>query len=113
MNLNDYQQKALTTLTAKHAFGDITPELMALLLGLVGESGEVAEKFKKVIRDDMGKMDEDKKRELAKELGDVLWYIASLSHVLGTDLETIARSNIEKLTSRQQRGVLGGSGDNR
>ena len=51
--------------------------------------------------------------ELAKELGDVLWYVAQIATELDTDLETVARENLMKLEDRQNRGVLGGSGDNR
>jgi NTP pyrophosphatase (non-canonical NTP hydrolase) len=50
---------------------------------------------------------------MAKELGDVLWYVAQLASELGLELEDIARENLEKLSSRQRRGVLSGSGDER
>ena len=82
-------------------------------LGLVGEAGEVAEKMKKVLRDNDGVISEEKKEEITKELGDVLWYIANLSKELNVSLEDVAQKNIEKLQSRQQRNELHGSGDNR
>jgi NTP pyrophosphatase (non-canonical NTP hydrolase) len=82
-------------------------------LGLAGEAGEVAEKIKKVIRDDNGAVSEEKKAELKKELGDVLWYTAQIATELGISLDEIAKLNIEKLRSRKERNVLGGSGDNR
>ena len=82
-------------------------------LGLAGEAGEVAEKIKKVIRDGNGIVSEEKKVEITKELGDVLWYVANLAKELGISLEEVAQKNIEKLQSRQQRGELHGSGDNR
>ncbi|MBP9864321.1 nucleoside triphosphate pyrophosphohydrolase family protein [Patescibacteria group bacterium] len=82
-------------------------------LGLVGEAGEVAEKIKKVIRDEQQVMTPEKIQELSKELGDVLWYIAQLSTELGLDLEDVASGNIQKLQSRLERGVTHGSGDNR
>jgi NTP pyrophosphatase (non-canonical NTP hydrolase) len=50
---------------------------------------------------------------MAKELGDVLWYVSQLASELGLELEQIAQGNLEKLLSRQRRGVLSGSGDER
>jgi NTP pyrophosphatase (non-canonical NTP hydrolase) len=82
-------------------------------LGLAGEAGEVAEHAKKAIRDDGGSVSEERKTAMAKELGDVLWYVAQIATELGLDLNAIAEENLEKLLSRQQRGVLSGSGDER
>lgn len=113
MNISDYQQVALTTLKDGQDFGDITPKLMDQVLGLVGESGEVAEKLKKLIRDKQGVITPGDKAEITKELGDVLWYITTISHLLGSSLEEVAEANNQKLLSRQQRDALGGSGDNR
>lgn len=89
-----------------------------LSLGLLSEAGEVAGKFKKLIRDypkaweDYDFTDEQIK-DIGKELGDVLWYIARIADELDISLEEIAADNIDKLFSRKERGVLGGSGDNR
>jgi NTP pyrophosphatase (non-canonical NTP hydrolase) len=82
-------------------------------LGLAGEAGEVAEHAKKVIRDDGGVVEKGRRAAMAKELGDVLWYVAQLASELGLGLDEIAAANLEKLISRQQRGVLSGSGDDR
>jgi NTP pyrophosphatase (non-canonical NTP hydrolase) len=82
-------------------------------LGLAGEAGEVAEHAKKAIRDDGGSVSEDRRAAMSKELGDVLWYVAQIASELGLELEEVARENLEKLTSRQQRGMLSGSGDDR
>ena len=108
MNLNDYQNEAAKTA--------IYPEYIGLAytaLGLSGEAGEVADKVKKVYRDSEGEISDEKRLEIAKELGDVLWYLANLANELNADLEFIAESNLDKLNSRKKRGVLGGSGDNR
>jgi len=83
------------------------------VLGLSGESGEVAEKIKKVIRDNGGVVSEEKKQEIKKELGDVLWYVAQISSELGLTMEEVAQGNLDKLASRMERGQLQGSGDNR
>ena len=80
---------------------------------MCGEAGEVADKVKKVLRDNNSEFTDEKKMEIAKEIGDVLWYCATLAHDLGYSLEEIAQMNYEKLRSRQLRGKLGGSGDNR
>ncbi|MFZ2049645.1 MAG: nucleoside triphosphate pyrophosphohydrolase family protein [Solirubrobacteraceae bacterium] len=82
-------------------------------LGLAGEAGEVAEHAKKAIRDDGGSVSEQRCEAMAKELGDVLWYVAQIATELDLDLDQIAEGNLEKLLSRQQRGVLSGSGDDR
>jgi NTP pyrophosphatase (non-canonical NTP hydrolase) len=82
-------------------------------LGLSGEAGEVAEHAKKAIRDDDGVVTGERSFAMAKELGDVLWYVAQLASELGLDLDEIAQANLDKLMSRQRRGVLSGSGDDR
>ena len=82
-------------------------------LGLAGEAGEVAEHAKKTIRDDGGTITRERRSAMAKELGDVLWYVAQLASELELDLGEIASENLQKLLSRQRRGVLAGSGDDR
>ncbi len=82
-------------------------------LGLAGETGEVCEKVKKVIRDNGGNFDADAVSAIRKELGDVLWYVARLAAELGLDMEDVAAENLNKLASRKERGQLHGSGDDR
>lgn len=106
MRLDEYQERAGETA--------IYPEgLNYPILGLAGEAGELCNKYKKILRDKEGEADVADMDELAKELGDVLWYVAQIATELDTDLETVARENLMKLEDRQNRGVLGGSGDNR
>jgi len=113
MDFNEYQKKSRTTA----GYEDAGDTLTYPLLGLVGEAGEVAEKFKKHIRDDAitrpSQMNETQKSEMAKELGDVLWYLTQLSTEIGWSLEDVATHNIEKTHSRKDRDRIGGSGDNR
>jgi len=77
-------------------------------LGLVGEAGEVAEKVKKFFRDN--RLDE---QAIQKELGDVIFYWFALHGALQLDPEVTIQMNIEKLSSRKERGTLRGSGDSR
>ena len=82
-------------------------------LGLVGESGEVAEKIKKILRDKNGNFDYESKTAIKKELGDVLWYLANLCNELDFTLNEVAEENLEKLNNRLFRGKISGSGDDR
>lgn len=109
MNLNEYQTLALRTANPK----ETKNEVFHLLLGLSGEAGEITEKAKKIVRDhdsDFSKFDKD---DLKKEMGDVLWHLAVLANYFDIELEDIGATNIKKLASRLERGVLKGSGDNR
>lgn len=108
MNISYYQSEARKT-----AIYPSEAMVTYPLLGLAGEVGEFCNKYKKVIRDDGGEITIDKHTALKDELGDILWYIANLAQDLGVSLDDVARANLDKLTSRQERGVLGGSGDNR
>lgn len=108
MNLSEYQHKASATAIYPEAGTGSPNELAYLSLGLGGETGEVLEKTKKLIRD--GTFD---RQAVAKELGDVLWYLSQLTNAIGYNLEHIAQLNLDKLGSRQERGVLSGSGDER
>ncbi|BDF63043.1 hypothetical protein CE91St16_05290 [Alistipes finegoldii] len=108
MTLNEYQQHALETA--------IYPENRRIIyptLGLTGEAGEVADKVKKVIRDGHEEFSDEKRLEIVKEIGDVLWYCATLSRDLGYELDDVAQMNVDKLRSRMQRHIISGSGDNR
>jgi len=82
-------------------------------LGLTGEAGEVSEKIKKVLRDDNGVVDDLKRQEIKKELGDVLWYLSQIATELDLSLDDVATFNVEKINSRQERNKISGDGDNR
>jgi NTP pyrophosphatase (non-canonical NTP hydrolase) len=83
-------------------------------LGLAGEAGEIAEKVKKWLRDEGGGViSEDRREAILAELGDPLWYITALASDLGYTLQDVVDVNVQKLTSRRERGVIHGSGDNR
>lgn len=108
MSLNEYQQIALETAVYPKEYDIVYPAL-----GMAGEAGEVADKVKKVIRDNNADFSPLKCEEIAMEIGDVMWYCAVLADRIGYRLDTIARMNNRKLKSRQLRGKLGGSGDDR
>jgi len=102
-SFNDYQEKAFSTAleTAKNE--------PYMIMGLCGEAGEIANKAKKIIRDNVVWNRDD----LIKELGDALWYISGEAKLHNIPMQEIAETNIKKLFSRKSRGVLAGSGDNR
>lgn len=108
MDFSQYQFR--TGLTARY------PQDRAieyLVLGLTSEAGEVAGKYKKIIRDNDGQFTQENTDALLDELGDVLWYCSELATALKTNLAAVATRNVQKLESRAQRGKIGGSGDNR
>ena len=109
MDFNTYQKNA--RLTAQYP--NLGANYIYPTLGLVGEAGEVAEKVKKVIRDKKGVFDDESKRGLKKELGDVLWYLSNLCNEFNFSLDDIALQNLEKLKLRAAKGKISGSGDDR
>lgn len=109
MNLSEYQKKASTTALYPNAGNN----LYYPALGLGGETGEVLNKIKKVMRDHGGTVTDEYREILRGELGDVLWYVAALARELNLDLDDIAKANLEKLFTRKERGTLSGDGDNR
>ncbi len=113
MDFNEYQIKSRVTAHYPKMGNDFHYPV----LGLLAEAGEVADKLKKHIRDDgislPSELNDSQKKELGKELGDVLWYLTQLATEFGLTLDEIALMNIDKLYSRMERGKLGGSGDNR
>jgi NTP pyrophosphatase (non-canonical NTP hydrolase) len=112
MTLDEYQAQARTTAIYPEAARVLYPTLK-----LAGEAGEVAEKLGKLMRDEGllpgAGLSKEQRDALAKEIGDVLWYVANLAADLGLSLEAIGRTNLDKLASRRDRGVIGGSGDDR
>lgn len=97
MNANDYQKAALRTCNK-----DLTTieQIANGAMGLNGEAGEVVDLVKKHLYQGH---DLDKKH-LAKELGDIAWYLAVTSWFAGYDLDTIFQMNVEKLTKRYPDG---------
>jgi NTP pyrophosphatase (non-canonical NTP hydrolase) len=111
MDFNEYQEKA--SVTATFTGKQEEHQLMYLALGICGESGEIAEKIKKMIRNDEGIITDETRELLKLEIGDVLWYLSQLSRVLGFTFDEAAQANITKIMDRRARGVIKSSGDTR
>jgi len=121
MDLNDYQDKAMTTCT------ESSDNLSYMLLNLVGEVGEFASKIAKGIRKEYIVIDHNAlytvaahkglayalKQEAKLEAGDILWQLSGLCKTMGWTLEEVAQANLDKLASRKDRGVIVGDGDHR
>jgi len=119
---NEYQEEAVKLRMSTKKFTENFPDTDSTIVKMValsydglglGEAGEVQGKIKKIIRDSGGYITPEATKEIQKELGDILWYIASMCDNLGITLKDVATNNIEKLQDRNKRGVLEGSGDNR
>ena len=97
MTINEYQQAALRT---ESGLSSAYPRILQGLMGLSGESGEAIDILKKCMF-----QGHDLDREhLAKELGDVAWYLAISADAIGYDLETVLKMNVEKLKKRYPDG---------
>jgi NTP pyrophosphatase (non-canonical NTP hydrolase) len=110
MTFDEYQKQALTT---AHNTYEPLMEKTIWAMGVAGEAGEVVEKWKKIVAYKEGKVSDEDLADLAKELGDVVWYIAVMAHSLGLSFEDIMQRNVKKLQDRKRRGVITGAGDNR
>jgi NTP pyrophosphatase (non-canonical NTP hydrolase) len=109
MTFDEYQEQSKTTAQ----YSDFVPAWVYLTMGLAGESGEVVDKFKKIVRNKNGVFSDEDKLEIQKELGDVLWYLSQLAAELGLSLDEVARMNRAKLEDRKARNVIRSRGDNR
>jgi NTP pyrophosphatase (non-canonical NTP hydrolase) len=111
MTFDEYQKKAMTT--AHKAYDDERMQQSIWVMGIAGESGEIIEKWKKIIAYREGKITQEDLDELGKEIGDVIWYAAVFANSLGLSLDEIMQKNVAKLQDRKKRGVITGQGDNR
>lgn len=110
MTFDEYQKQALKT---RVIHPDELMNKTIWVMGVAGEAGEVVEKWKKIVAYKDGNISDEDMSELAKELGDIVWYIAVLADSLGLSFGEIMQNNLDKLASRKTRGVLQGKGDNR
>lgn len=110
MQFSDYQRQ--TAATAIYPGQGTITGILYTGLGL-GEAGEVQGKLKKVLRDSNGVVTDEARAAIAKELGDLLWYVSQTASELDLDLGEVAEGNLRKLAGRAERGTLQGSGDDR
>ncbi len=115
---NGYQR--LTAKTAVYPGQTTIKGILYCALGMSGEAGEVAGRVKKILRDDglappamADTISNERRINILRQMGDVLWYISQMASELGVPLTEVAEMNIKKLTSRQERGALHGQGDGR
>lgn len=119
LSFEEYQKRAADTARYPKVF--VQQEDGTLLetnfiypsLGLGGEAGEILEKVKKIVRDQHGAVTNENRAAIAKEVGDELWYLASICKEFGLDMGEVAQGNLDKLAARASKGTLSGSGDNR
>ena len=112
MGFDEYQEKIVKYDTfSKCSMSEVG--FIEKVLGLTGEAGEVTDKIKKILRDKNGMLSNEDRAAIEKELGDVLWYLASIARYIDLPLSEVASLNIEKLEDRYQRDMIHGSGDNR
>ena len=97
MTLNDFQTRANRTFKQDNSTED---KLTECSLGLMGEGGELVDHIKKHVfhGHDLDKV------YIKKELGDMLWYMATLATTAGLDMDDVAWTNVEKLMSRYPNG---------
>lgn len=105
----EYEDVAKITAT----YSPIGASYVYPVLGLAGEAGEVANKVKKVFRDNNGILSEDVRLSILEEVGDCAWYLAQISRELGSSLEKVCLQNNKKLLDRLSRGAIKGQGDKR
>lgn len=112
MQLDHFQVEALKTAIYPQRGTKSEAAIAYASLGLAEEAGEVAGKIKRVFRGDF-ELNDETREIIAKELGDVLWYLSALSFELGYSLNEIAELNLLKIKDRVEKGTQRGSGDDR
>lgn len=110
LGINEYQERAHET---ADYLGMNNGDYRYPVMGLAEEAGEVCGKFAKCVRDANGIIDGERKEAIKKELGDVCWFVSEIATILDLKLEDVMQGNLDKLTSRKERGVIHGDGDNR
>lgn len=113
LSLTDYQITTMTTSVYPEAGMATFDAINYCLVGMAGETGEIMNKWSKVIRDQEKTWTEKQAIDFAKELGDVLWFAVRAADEFGFSIEQILKDNLQKLQLRQALGLISGDGDDR
>jgi len=109
LDFKEYQKRALETAI----YPNVGRNLNYTVIGLCEETGELANKFGKSIRDNNGVVSGDARKNMIAELGDILWFLAQTCTELECNLKDVAEQNLEKLTLRKENNTINGRGDER
>lgn len=110
LSFNYYQKQSRKTAI----YPDLNNNLNYVIVGLGGETGELLNKWQKIIRDNNGKIDNNFLMiQIKKELGDILWYLSNICSELNIDFSEIAKINLDKLRIRMTNNNIRGVGDDR
>lgn len=113
-SFEEYQEFCKTTdLFPKTKYDQEVDLLEYRTLCLCGEVGELANKVKKIRRDDNNQITIAMKRAVIHELGDVLWYVSTICTLIDVDMGLVAKENVKMLSKRKEEGKITGSGDDR
>jgi NTP pyrophosphatase (non-canonical NTP hydrolase) len=109
-NIDLYQKRCADTDSSTRC---TKPAYLYYVLGMCGETGELTERIKKLMRNKKGKVDAEFVDGLKGELGDIMWYVSRLAAQFDIKMSSVTKCNLKKLKSRKQRGVIKSQGDNR
>ncbi len=112
VTIDDYQVQSRKSII-QSIFPQTVGDIKYVTIAITEEAGEIAGKIKKLIRDKKGKLDDEAKEGLIKEIGDVQWYLARLCDLIDVPMSRVLKTNMEKIMSRKDRGAIHGSGDDR
>lgn len=111
MKVQEYSDNAIKSWLK---IGDPLIDLTHLVSALAEEAGESCAILKRHCRGDFNFFESpEEKQKMLKELGDQLWYINAVAHLLGSSLEEVMKMNNEKTLRRLADGKIKGRGDSR
>jgi NTP pyrophosphatase (non-canonical NTP hydrolase) len=107
MNFEEYQKKAITTRHRSYESTVIGKDLKYFSMGLIGETGELVDKVKKILRDDNGQITKERRLMLKQELGDITWYLANVCEETNINMDDLHhKSELAGYTHHGQRHIF-------